>query len=115
MLYLKELRSQKGVSQQVVADFLGTSRQAYSNYENGNRTPDTETLLKLAEFFNVSTDVILRGTEKTSTDNSGLEDTLSPAFFRLKKGLEPYNISEADADFLLAVYKAHIEKNRQEQ
>jgi len=33
------------------------------------------------------------------------------AFFRLKKGLEPYGLTEGDVDFLLAVYKAHKEKN----
>lgn len=65
MEYLRKIRIEKGVSQQTVADYLGITRQAYSNYENGNRTPDTENLLKLAEFFGVSVDNILRGYEKT--------------------------------------------------
>lgn len=67
MLQLKALRKETGVSQQSVADYLGITRQAYSNYETGNRTPDTEALLKLAEFFNVSVDCLLRGNEKTPT------------------------------------------------
>lgn len=61
MEYLKELRTAKGVSQQSVADYLGITRQAYSNYENGNRAPDNETLLKLAEYFRTTVDRILRG------------------------------------------------------
>lgn len=67
MKYLKELRLKKGVSQQAVADYLKITRQAYSNYENGNRSPDNEILLKLAEYFGTSVDVILRGPEKAPT------------------------------------------------
>lgn len=70
MKYLKELRQSRGVSQQVVADYLEITRQAYSNYENGNRAPDTETLLKLGEYFDVSVDTLLRGKEKAPTEDS---------------------------------------------
>lgn len=63
MEQLKILRSKKGVSQQSVADYLEITRQAYSNYENGNRTPDNEMLLKLAEYFDISVDYLLRGKE----------------------------------------------------
>lgn len=51
---------------------------------------------------------------KASTPKDECQEELSPAFFRLKQGLAPYNLSEADADFLLDVYKAHIRKNSQE-
>ena len=64
MEYLKHLRQSKGVSQQEVADYLGITRQAYSNYENGYRAPDNETLLKLGEYFDTTVDTILRGKEK---------------------------------------------------
>lgn len=73
MEYLKRLRLLKDVSQQDVANFLGISRQAYSNYENGNRGPDTETLLKLAEYFEVTVDEILRGKEKAPTAGESSE------------------------------------------
>lgn len=63
MEQLKKLRVAKGVSQQVVANYLEITRQAYSNYENGNRAPDNETLLKLAEYFDVTVDYLLRGKE----------------------------------------------------
>lgn len=51
---LKTLRANKNISQQEVADYLSITRQAYSFYENDKRQPDYETLLKLAEYFNVS-------------------------------------------------------------
>lgn len=69
MEHLKELRLEKGVSQQIVADYLEITRQAYSNYENGNREPDYETLLKLAEYFGTTVDTILRGKEKNLVNN----------------------------------------------
>lgn len=50
-----------------------------------------------------------------SLESDGKESSnLSPAFFRLKQGLEPYDLTESDADFLLTVYKAHLKKNQQE-
>lgn len=64
---LRQLRNEKGVSQQVVADYLNITKQAYSLYELGKREPDFETLLKLGEYFDVSTDYILRG-EKAEDD-----------------------------------------------
>lgn len=51
---LKTIRERKHISQQEVSDYLGITRQAYSHYEVGRRKPDYETLLKLAEFFEVS-------------------------------------------------------------
>ncbi len=82
MIHLKELRQNKGVSQQTVADYLEITRQAYSNYENGNRDPDNETLLKLAEFFGVSVDALLRGTSaKPATKTGDILDEVDVAFY----------------------------------
>lgn len=53
------LRKEFGKTQQDLADYLGISRQAYSNYESGRREPDYETLLKLGEYFNCSVDYLL--------------------------------------------------------
>ena len=56
---LQNLRADKGVSQQVVADFLGVTKQAYSLYELGKRNPDNEMLYKISEYFDVSLDFLL--------------------------------------------------------
>ena len=53
---IRELRKQKGVSQAVVAEYLGITKQAYSLYETGKREPDFDSLLKLAEYFGTDTD-----------------------------------------------------------
>jgi HTH-type transcriptional regulator, competence development regulator len=60
---LKALRLQKKLTHQDMADFLGITRQGYSKYENGQSQPDIETINKLAEFFNVTTDYLLGRTD----------------------------------------------------
>jgi|GEM_PF-223709 len=50
---LKELRLQKGITQKVIADYLGIKVNSYSQYENDKRKPGIEVLSKVAEFYNV--------------------------------------------------------------
>ena len=64
MKKLIELRKEKKLTQSDLAEVLGISRQAYSNYEAGKRQPDNETMLKLAEYFNVSVDYLLGRDDK---------------------------------------------------
>lgn len=56
---LKELRSESGRKQHEVAKYLGITRPAYTAYESGSRQPDLETVKKLAEYFNTTTDYLL--------------------------------------------------------
>lgn len=96
MDYLRKLRIAKGVSQQSVADYLEITRQAYSNYENGNRAPDTETLLKLAEYFEVTVDTLLRGSDAGASGTPiGLDD------FTYAMHNASRELSEADKNLLI--------------
>lgn len=56
---LKELREQKGISQSQLAKYLGVVRSTVCQYEKGNRQPDTETLIKIANFLNVTVDELI--------------------------------------------------------
>lgn len=56
---LRELRKQSELSQQDLADKIGVSKQALSQYERGVREPDFENLLALCDVFNVSADYLL--------------------------------------------------------
>lgn len=56
---LKELRSEKGVSQKDIADYLGITQRAYSYYEQGLRLPPCDVLVLLCDYFNVSADYLL--------------------------------------------------------
>lgn len=56
---IKLLRKQKGVSQQILGDELGLTRQAIAAYEKGIREPDVETISHIADFFEVSIDYLV--------------------------------------------------------
>ncbi len=58
---LKELRKEKGISLKELGSVVGVAESTMSLYENGKRQPDYETLLKLAEYFGVTVDYLLRG------------------------------------------------------
>lgn len=71
---VKELRLEKGLTQQQLANLLGVAVSAISSYESGSRYPSYEVLISLARIFHVSTDYLL-GLDKLNTvDVSGLED-----------------------------------------
>ena len=55
---LKELRAQKGFSQQELADRTNQTKQAISQYERSVRKPDMEVLAALCDIFNVSMDYL---------------------------------------------------------
>ena len=59
--YLKKLRNDKGISQDALGEALGISRQSVSKWEQGNSTPDIDNIGKLAEFYGVSIDSIVKG------------------------------------------------------
>ena len=59
MMNLVNARKALKKTQQEMADYLGISRQAYSNYETGKREPDYETLLKLGDYLDCSIDYLL--------------------------------------------------------
>lgn len=56
---LFQLRTERGIYQKQLAEFLGVSIGTISNYENGVHYPDLETLCKFAEYFQVTTDYLL--------------------------------------------------------
>lgn len=56
---LQYLRKESNKTQQQIATELGISRAAYSHFENDRNEPDSETLVKLAQIFNVTIDYLL--------------------------------------------------------
>ena len=56
---IAELRKEKGISQEQLAEVLSTTRQAVSKWERGESYPDIDRLKELAVYFNVSIDYLL--------------------------------------------------------
>lgn len=60
---LANLRREKGIGQKEMASLLNLSVGTISNYENGVHSPDLNTLCRLADFFDVTSDYLLGRTE----------------------------------------------------
>ena len=56
---LKELRIEKGLSQQKSGEIFGFCNQTISFWESGSREPDLDTLLKISHYFDVSLEELL--------------------------------------------------------
>lgn len=56
---LRKFRLEKNVSQQQLADVIGTTQQSINKYENHSTEPDIETLIKLADYFEISVDQLV--------------------------------------------------------
>ena len=70
---LYELRKSKNISQEAFAELLDVSRQSISKWENDKAYPEMTRLLFMSDYFGVSLDYLMRGTEEPSskmeTDN----------------------------------------------
>lgn len=66
---IQHLRKSKGISQEELADKVGVSRQAVSKWESEQSTPDIEKILLLSDFFDVTTDYLLKGIEPVSENS----------------------------------------------
>ncbi len=56
---LEDLRLDHDLTQQQVADYLGCQREVYRRYEKGTRELPLDFLIKLADYYHVSTDYLL--------------------------------------------------------
>ncbi|MCD7724079.1 MAG: helix-turn-helix domain-containing protein [Clostridiales bacterium] len=68
--FLAKLRKEKGLLQREVANYLQVTVATISNYEKGVHSPDLNTLIKLADFFDVSTDYLLQRTDYKASISS---------------------------------------------
>ena len=75
---LLELRTQKGLSQDELAEKVFVTRQAVSRWENGDTVPNTETLKLLSNLYNVSINTLLGSPNKLICQCCGmpLEDAI---------------------------------------
>lgn len=76
--FLKELRKEKGMTQEKLADMLMVNSRTVSRWENGRTMPDFDMLIELAKLYDVSMEELLNGerTEKImekQTENTLLE------------------------------------------
>ena len=80
---LKKLRIEKGLTQKTMCEMLSVSHNCYASYEQGRTEPNVQTLIKLAEIFEVSVDYLIGKTDdvgfmpaQTSSEFSSAEREL---------------------------------------
>ena len=71
---LRFLRNEKGESLEKIAKYLSVTVQTISNYETGKRDMTPDTLIKLAEYFNVSTDYLLGKSDIRNPKDVNIDD-----------------------------------------
>ena len=74
--FLKELRKEKGMTQEQLAEQLNTSNRSVSRWETGNNLPDLSMLIILAEYYDVDVREIIDGKRKSENMNEEVKETL---------------------------------------
>ena len=77
--FLRELRKEKDLTQEQIADKLNVSRRTVSRWETGSNMPDLDILVELADFYDVDLRDIFNGKRREEKMDSELKDTLLQA------------------------------------
>lgn len=108
---IKELRDFNNIQQKELAGYLGISPNTLSQYENGRREPGIETVAKIAEYFNVSTDYIYQISNITTCKKCCL--TYDPMNLNDKEVHDELHRNwEAAARRHGKIYSDHVERER---
>ncbi len=73
--FLKTLRKEKNITQEVLAEALNVSSRTVSRWETGSNMPDISLLVELAEFYQVSIPEIIDGERKSEKVEQETKDT----------------------------------------
>ncbi|HWR06179.1 helix-turn-helix domain-containing protein [Sporomusa sp.] len=77
---LRELRIKKEIGQKEVGAIIGVSDSSIRKYEAGERTPDPKAIIKLADFFGVTTDDLLGRNKNTQVNKEISPEELTKLF-----------------------------------
>ena len=110
---LRFLRKKYGLNQDDMKDILNVSRQAYSNSERCERTPDLDTLVRLCQFFDISIDdMVLKNLRTCTSSFKGIRET--PASYPFHAICEEDDssvyLSGQEMDFIMGFRDLPVEK-----
>lgn len=101
---LAKLRANSGETQEAVAESVGINCISLSRYENGQRMPKMDILLKLADHYGVSVDEIMRDEKKEAAQGGEIDERLREILLNLS----PEEFQRV-TDFLAGLRAAHRE------
>ena len=108
--FLAKLRKERGILQKELAAYLNMTVATVSNYEKGVHTPDIKTLIKLADFYDVSTDYLLQRTNYKA-NISTLNTQLSPEYTLSDLMNTTLELDRHNTDALLDYYELLTMRN----
>ena len=106
---LRFKRKQQNLTQENISEKLNISRQAYSNYENGKRVPDLDSLVFLADLFCISLDDLVHRNLETE---GAREDRHNTTALCAKSG-ETLSLTSEERELLLRFRSLDPEKQIQ--
>lgn len=74
--FLRELRKEKGLTQEQLAEQFNISRRSVSRWETGSNLPDLDILIEMADYYDVELKEILNGERKSEKMNEELKETV---------------------------------------
>ena len=74
--FLKELRKEKGITQEKLAEIFEVSGRMVSKWENGSNMPGLDILIQISDYYNVEIREVLNGERKSETMNKEMEETV---------------------------------------
>ena len=74
--FLQELRKEKGLTQEQLAEKLGVARRTVSRWETGSNLPDMDILIELSDLYETDLREILNGERKSERMNEELKETV---------------------------------------
>ena len=77
--FLKELRKQKGLTQEQFAEIVNVSNRTVSRWENGNNLPDLDILIEISDYYEIDLRELLNGEKKGEKMYKEVEETVLKA------------------------------------
>lgn len=102
---IKELRKKEKLTQSDLAKKLNLTHVSISGYERGERSPDIETLKKLATTLNTTTDYLLGNTNNPNP----IENNVNLHYY------EKENLTDADVDYLNMMIETMKKRNNEKE
>ncbi len=84
--FLRELRNEKGITQEQAAEQFGVAQRTVSRWETGHNMPDINMLIELSEYYDVDVQEIIYGERKSEKMKGEMKETL--------EGLAEYSNAE---------------------
>lgn len=123
---LKNLREKSGYTKKEISHKLDFTANVYGSYERGDRRPSLETIIKLADMYDVSLDYLIRGKEyqSESTSNKEISKLETLICYFINAGFEhPYflqlakwkHLNEADLKELIDHFEWVVNKAKKRE